>query len=394
VFGVRRTPLKLTRHRGGSIKAKIWIDVDNSPHVPFFAPIIDELQKRNYSVVLTARDCFQVRELADLFHLKYRLIGRHSGKNKVRKLAGLLLRAFQLLPTIIKEKPDLALSVCSRAQLIASTLFGIPTLMIGDYEFATAGGFIHPTWLMCPEVIPKEALRFDPNRVLKYPGIKEDIYVPRFVPSPSIRPQLGLKEEDIVVVLRPPATEAHYHNPESDVLFEAVLDFLSTKTEVKAVTLPRNDRQAIALRERWPALFSSGKMCIPEHVVDGLNLIWYADLVISGGGTMNREAAALGVPVYSIFRGKIGAVDQYLSKAGRLMLLESVHDVQTKIELVRRNRPNALRDSNGAALSSVMEQIIGVVGATDSSSYFHSLNRTAAVFPKNSTEFGGPELTK
>jgi len=171
--------------------------------VPFFAPIVDELQKRGYSMTLTARYCFQVHELADLFHMNYKLIGRHSGKNKIRKLVGLCLRALQLMPTILKEKPDLAVSHCSRSQLIVSTSLGIPSLFIGDYEFATGSVFIHPTWLMCPEVIPKAALaaalQFDPNRIVKYPGIKEDVYVPRFVPDPRIRPQLGLQEQDVVV---------------------------------------------------------------------------------------------------------------------------------------------------------------------------------------------------
>lgn len=388
-----RTAQKSQR-REDPVNAKIWIDLDNSPHVPFFAPIIEELQKRNYSVVVTARDCFQVQELADLLHLKYRLIGRHSGKNKIRKLAGLLFRALQLVPTVIKEKPDLALSVCSRSQLIVSTFLRIPTLMTGDYEFATGWFLIHPTWLMCPEVIRNEAVGLDANHILKYPGIKEDIYVPRFVPTPGIRLQLGLKEEDIVVVLRPPASEAHYHNPESDVLFEAVLDFLSTQPDVKGVVLPRNDRQAIVMKNRWPDLFSSGKMRIPEHVVDGLNLIWFSDLVISGGGTMNREAAALGVPVYSIFRGKIGAVDQYLSRSRRLVLLENVDDIKTKIRLLRRNRPTALRERNGVAFSRVIEQIIGVIGTKRSLPYIHGLNRALSAFRKKSAAFGGSELTK
>jgi len=44
---------------------KIWIDLDNTPHVPFFKPIIRELEKRGHEVVLTARDAFQVCELAD-----------------------------------------------------------------------------------------------------------------------------------------------------------------------------------------------------------------------------------------------------------------------------------------------------------------------------------------
>ncbi len=344
-----------TRARG-----KIWIDLENSPHVPFFAPIIEELEKCSYATVLTARDCFQVRELADLFHLNYRLVGRHSGKSKVLKVAGLCLRALQLIPMILKEKPDLAVSHCSRAQLVVSACLGIPCVQMGDYEFASGWSFIRPTWQMCPEVISNAAIPFDANRIRKYPGIKEDVYVPRFVPEPGIRRQLGLREEDLVVTIRPPANEAHYHNPESDDLLEAAVEFLSKKPDVKLVALPRNKRQETRLRKQWPDLFSSGTMRVPEQVVDGLNLIWHSDFVISGGGTMNREAAALGVPVYSIFRGKIGAVDRYLSEKGRLMLVENVHDMQAKIQVIRRNRPAMPECVDGITLKSIVEQIVAI----------------------------------
>lgn len=352
------TPAKAEKCGVAAAQGKIWIDLDNSPHVPFFAPIVQELAKRSYSIVLTARDCFQVRELADLFHLNYKLIGRHYGQNKIRKMAGLCLRALQLIPTILKEKPDLAVSNGSRSQLIVSASLGIPSLFLGDYEFATNWAFIHPTCLVCPEVIPNAAFRLDPNRILKYPGIKEDVYVPRFVPDPGIRAQLGLQEQDIVVTIRPPANEAHYHNPQSDELFDAAVEFLSKKPEVKLVALPRNEKQATWLRERWPDLFSAGKMRIPEKIVDGLNLIWHSDFVISGGGTMNREAAALDVPVYSIFRGKIGAVDQYLSKTRRLVLLQSIEDLHTKILPVRRERPARPLNRQSAALSRIVDQIV------------------------------------
>lgn len=353
--------VKTVRQETSSKQGKIWIDLDNSPHVPFFVPVIEELQKRGYAVVLTARDCFQVRELADLFHLRYKLIGHHFGKSKVRKLAGLGLRTLQMIPTVLREKPDLAVSHCSRAQLVVSACLRIPSVQIGDYEFASGWTFIQPTWLMCPEVIPNTAIPFDSNRIVKYPGIKEDVYVPRFVPDPSIRSQLGLKEEDLVVTIRPAATEAHYHNPQSDELLEAVIEFLSKKPDVKLVALPRDGKQAICLKKHWPDLFSNGKMRIPEHVVNGLNLIWYSDLVISAGGTMNREAAALGVPVYSVFRGKIGAVDHYLSNRGRLVLLESAQDVQTKIRLVRRYRPAKPQNADGIALSSIVKLIVAIM---------------------------------
>ena len=339
-------------------KGKIWIDLDNSPHVPFFVPIIEELQERGYSIVLTARDCFQVRDLADLFHLNCKLIGHHSGKGKFRKMAGLFFRALQLIPAILKEKPALAVSHGSRSQLIVSTVCGIPSLFLVDYEFATGFAFISPTWHMCPQVIPDSAIHFYSDRSVKYPGIKEDVYVSRFVPDPGIRSQLGLREQDLVVTIRPPATEAHYHDPQSDELFEAAVEFVSKKAEGKLVALPRNEKQAIYLRKHWPELFSNGTMRIPEKIVDGLSLIWHSDLVISGGGTMNREAAALGVPVYSIFRGKIGAVDRYLSKTGRLVLIEGREDLHDKILLVRRERPERPQVRPAAALGFIVEQIV------------------------------------
>jgi uncharacterized protein len=344
-------------------KPKIWLDLDNSPHVPFFVPIIAELEKRGYSIALTARDCFQVRELAELFHLNYKLVGRHNGKSKIRKAFGLCFRGLQLVPSALREKPDLAISHGSRSQLMVCAALRIPSLLIIDYECATRLRLANPTWFMCPEVIPASAFECDPKRVLKYPGIKEDVYVPRFVPDSRIRPQLGLGDDDLVVTIRPPATEAHYHRPQSDELFEAVIEFLGQRPEVKIVMLPRNEKQAIVLKNHWPRLFSTQKIRIPQHVVDGLNLIWHSDFVVSGGGTMNREAAALGVPVYSTFRGQIGAVDRYLSDRGRLVLIESVQDVQSKIQLVRRNLSATPRNGNSAALSSIVNHVVAIAGS-------------------------------
>jgi len=345
----------------GETRGKIWIDLDNSPHVPFFAPIIEELGKRDYSVTLTARDCFQVRDLTDLFNLKCKVVGRHSGKNTFRKVAGLCVRASQLAPVILKDRPDLAVSHGSRSQLIVSASLGIPSLFIGDYEFSTVSAFIRPTWLMCPQVIPNSSIQGDPRRVLKYPGIKEDVYVPRFIPDPTLRSTLGLREDDLVVTVRPPATEAHYYNPESTELFKAVIEFARRNPDVRMVALPRNDRQAIWMKETWPELFANGTLRIPPAIVDGLNLIWYSDLVVSGGGTMNREAAALDVPVYSTFRGKIGAVDRYLSQSGRLVLLESAADLPRRLKLERRERPAGPGKKEGGTLASIVEQIVSLM---------------------------------
>lgn len=330
---------------------KIWIDLENSPHVPFFYPIIGELQKQ-YTVVVTARDCFQVCGLADLFHMQYRRIGRHYGKHVLNKFAGLLVRSLQILPTALVEKPDLAINHGSRSQLLVCSLLNIPSLLLMDYEHAIK--LANPTWIMTPEVIPAGNIHFDAGRIIHYPGIKEDVYVPSFRPDPGILKELNLSPERLIVTIRPPATEAHYHNPEGEQLFVDVINFLAP-ANATLVVLPRNDKQKDFINRRWPELCSQGIVRIPDHVVDGLNLIWHSDLVISGGGTINREAAALGVPVYSIFRGKLGALDKYLSDTGRLVLITGNTDF-TKINLVKRNKSLSFREGT-EALNKIVETI-------------------------------------
>jgi len=344
---------------------KIWIDLDNSPHVPFFVPIIRELERRGHTVMLTARNAFQVCELADSYGLAYKLVGHHYGKNGFLKAYGVCVRALQLFPFMLRANPGLAVSHGSRSQLLAAAIRRIPSLLIFDYEFARHLELMGPRWVMTPEVIPTSAIPYNQCKVLRYPGIKEDVYAASFKPNPSIKDKLGLNEDSVIVTVRPPASEAHYHNPEADKLFDAVIELLSHTPSTKIVLLPRNGRQEALVRRTWPELFSAGKITIPEHAVDGLNLVWYSDLVISGGGTMNREAAALGVPVYSIFRGQIGAVDRFLAEEGRLILLESCEDVRNKIVLKKRgvtDMPNT-GNKRRSALSVIVDNVVLLAGS-------------------------------
>jgi predicted glycosyltransferase len=334
---------------------KIWVDLDNSPHVPFFKPIITRLEKDGYPVILSARDCFQVCDLADKLNLSYRRIGKHYGKNKLFKVIGTVIRATQLVPLLAEEHPVISVSHGSRSQVIASALFKIPSLTLFDYEFSRKA--LTPTWVMAPELIPDDAVPFKKEMVLRYPGIKENVYVPDFKPDPGIEKDLELSPDDLVVTVRPPATEAHYFRPESESLFEAVVDFLGNQSHLKMIMLPRNERQEEFIRSKWHHLIDNKILKIPPKVVDGLNLIWYSDLVVSGGGTMNREAAALGVPVYSIFRGTIGAVDKYLSSVGRLTLVESKDQIETKIILKKREKNVRVHSDDVDALTRIVELI-------------------------------------
>ena len=276
---------------------KIWIDLDNSPHIPFFYPIIREMEKRGFNFVLTARDCSQTCGLADLYNLSYTRLGRHYGKNKILKVVGLILRSLQLAPFILREKPDLALSHGSRPQILLSAITGIPSVLIYDYEHVQLLPFADPTYVIVPEVIPDSIIKHFKKRFIKYPGIKEDVYASNFNPKNDMRKMFNIGDDEIMVTVRPPATDAHYHNPESEGLFSAVIERLCESPTTHTVILPRNEKQAELIKRTYPLFFKNGKLVIPSEVVDGLNLIWFSDLVISGGGTMNREAAALGVTV-------------------------------------------------------------------------------------------------
>jgi predicted glycosyltransferase len=332
--------------------------------VPFFEPVLEELRARGFPLLITARDAFQVCELADNKGLQYVPIGRHYGKNRLMKGFGLVYRSLQLAPVVVREKPVLAVSHGARSQLILSNWLRIPSVLIEDYEYCQFPLMMKPTWLMAPDVIPDAALCLTNGKVRKYPGIKEDVYAWKFRPDPGALKELGLSESDLVVTVRPPATEAHYHNPEGEKLFEAFMIRACQTPQTKVVLLPRNKKQAEDIRQRWPGWFANGRTVIPKSAMDGLNLIWHSDLVVSGGGTMNREAAAVGVPVYSIFRGSIGAVDRYLEQSGRLLLVASTEDVAQKIRLEKRPRKSLTESTSRKTLIHIVDAIEEIAEST------------------------------
>ncbi len=354
----QRTPVAASRTTG----KVVWIDLDNTPHVPFFKPIIRELTKRGHQVRLTARDAFQVCELAEASGLVFKKVGRHYGKNTWMKVLGLAYRSAELAPSAFFPRPDLALSHGSRSQVLLAKLLGIPTVMIDDYEHSRYLPLTKATWFILPEAIPDGVYPHRQDRVLRYSGIKEDVYAPDFKPEPAMLKELGLTTEDLVVTIRPPATEAHYHSTESDRLFATVMKLVLGTPGAKAVMLPRNKKQEMDMRNQSPEWFVGSKVIVPGKALNGLNLLWYSDLVVSGGGTMNREAAALGVPVYSIFRGKPAAVDARLQQEGRLILVESAEAVPKKILMNRRDKNGTPDCQSHPALQNILTHVENILG--------------------------------
>src|SRR3989475_11174979 len=224
-------------------KRRIWIDLDNTPHVPFFTPIIAEFEARGYVTLITARDAFQVKELAEQHGLNFTLVGRHYGRNSFMKVFGYLYRTLQLIQFALRFRPSIALSHGSRSQILASSLLRIPTALIYDYEHSVAPPLGRPHWQIVPEIVePKDPQRR--GKVLKYRGIKEDVYAGTLVPDPRILKELRLESAKIVVTVRPPATEAHYHNPESERLLDRFMVRALSTEGAMVVLLPRNGRQA------------------------------------------------------------------------------------------------------------------------------------------------------
>lgn len=340
---------------------KIWIDLDNAPHVPFFAPIIDELKARGYGVVVTARNRFQVSELAKMHNIPHELIGSQYGKNRYMKMMELCWRALQLLPFVKRERPDLAISHGSRAQAMTAKLAGIPLAAMFDYEHAKDIPFVDYDSFITPDVIPSSVIKVRHRYHGTYPGIKEDAYVPRFRPAEGLLDELGIDSRRIIVLIRPPATEAHYQSPKSEALFRQVMDWVAANPETVMILLSRNERQDALIRETWPDLIKTGKLVIPEKAIDGLNLIWHSDLVISGGGTMNREAAALGVPVYSIFRGESCYVDRYLSASGRMTLIGSAEELRAGVRLEKWRRPPTPGQRDNRTLLAIVAELEKIV---------------------------------
>jgi len=350
---------KLLKNMPLSSKNIIWIDLENSPHVPFFKPIISELERRGFTVMVTCRDAYQTRDLADFHHLSHTCIGKHYGKTKILKILGVLSRAIRMALYMRKYKPGLAICHGSRSHLIASKLLNIKSVLLTDYEYTNAIPFINFTYTIIPIILAESKIVNRKIPTFFYHGIKEDVYVPFFKPGENLCEQFGIADQKIVITIRPPATEAHYHVAASDDLFIETIDFLKSNDNLVLILLPRSHKQRLFIESRWGEAIQQGRMIIPPKVIDGLELIWASDLVISGGGTMNREAAALNVSVYSIFRGKIGAVDKYLHQQGRLFFINDQSDLE-QIKLVKRDkRVNLHKDNN--VLNEVVTHILNCV---------------------------------
>jgi uncharacterized protein len=306
-------------------RRRIWIDVTNSPHVLFFRPILRRLDDAGVAWTVTARDFAQTLGLLERFGIPHTVIGRHGGASLRGKGLGLVRRSTALLRFGRGRGYTQAVSHGSNDLAVAARLLRLHSTVLHDFEGAAGMhrvNFRLADKVMLPEVIPWEPLArlgLDRRRYRPYPGLKEQVTLADFEPDPGVLDELALDRERAIVVMRPPATMSLYHRGLHNTVFDAALTYV-LDAGAQVVLLPRTPDQATGLR-------GAPGVVVPAGPVDGPSLVWAADAVVSAGGTMNREAAVLGVPTWTTFAGELGAVDRSLVAEGRLRILERPEDI-------------------------------------------------------------------
>ena len=297
---------------------KVWIDMTASAHPLVFRPLIEIMRARGDEVEITARDYAQTLQLLELQGLSADVVGPHGGRSRFQKARQMTHRLGALKKWAKGRDFDVALAHGSHELTMTARRLGIPSSTTFDYEFATLQhqlGCRAATKVVVPESIPPERLApygAKPPKLLQYPGLKEEYYLADFEPDRSLLGRFGVDPARVLVVLRPPPDVSLYHR-HSNPLFPMTLDHLGRQEDVHAFVLPRTTEQREYVRGlKLPSVI------LPEEAVDAQSLIALADVVVSAGGTMNREAAALGVPVYTTYGGRLGGVDEELIRQGRL----------------------------------------------------------------------------
>lgn len=312
--------------------------------MPFFLALSKEFERRGHEILWTARDYAQTVELAHKAKLPIEVFGTHGGKNILQKGLKFGGRIFDLVRWARGKKIDLVVSHNSHEPLAAAKFLRLKSVNLMDYEHHPANhlSFRLATRVIVPESFPAEFLRkfgVGGEKIRRFEGIKEDVYLADFKTDKNFQnelQELGISPENVLIVVRPHAPEALYHRQFTNDLLGEMLERFSAEENVKIILLPRKKYQGEALRQKH----SSPNIIIPNRVLDGANLIAAADWVVSGGGTMNREAAALGVPVATIFAGKPAAIDEMLIHEDRMLKIETHEDLD-KIALVKKSKANA-----------------------------------------------------
>ena len=298
----------------------VWVDCTAAAHPLVLRPLIERLEGRGHEVMVTAREYGQTLGILDRLGIPYTAVGSHGGASVLGKGRALAGRSARLAQLVWERRPQLAIAHGSVDLAVVSSLFRIPSAQMQDYEFAgwqRQIAFRAARKVLVPDSIPLDRLGrigAKERKLVRYPGLKEEYYLDGFEPDSTVLSELELDREKVLVVVRPPPETSEYHARND--LYGETIRYLAGADEAQAVVIPRTERQGDEVRAMGAA-----NLIVPERAIDAQSLIAFADLVVSAGGTMNREAVALGTPVFTTFAGRMGGVDEGLIADGRLQVL-------------------------------------------------------------------------
>lgn len=286
---------------------KHWVDIFNGPHVHFFqnADLFF-----NHSI-FTARNYKPIPELIKLYGIDAKIIGVHGGKENIKKLNASSRRIVELADYIKDKNADVAVHKHSVEAARVAWGLGIKSISFIDNELMVPQNMLVcplSNVLIAPICINQYVLRnFTPSHVsiLQFDGVCEVANVYKYKPSENVLKKLNLKTDKPIIVLRGEPLLASY-NKKSSIVKNIIEKIKSDVPDAQVVHVSRDGEQIENVQETF----------------DARSLCYYADIVISGGGTMTREAALLGTRAITYFYNPL-SVDKYLMKFG---LLESYRD--------------------------------------------------------------------
>jgi uncharacterized protein len=306
---------------------RVWVDMTNVAHPVVLRPLIELLEADGHEVQITARPLSHTLELLDSWGHPYTAIGRYGGASKAGKARAAMNRIARLGRFARGRRFDYALAHASADLPPVCRALRIPNTTMFDYEWATLQHNVIcrlANRVLVPDAIPPERLaRYGakPPKLVRFPGLKEEYYLENFRPDRSALESLGVPAGELVCVVRTPPSYALYLGGSENELLPPVLRRLD-RQGCWAVVLTRTPEQRAAVRS-----LGLSRTIAPERAQDGRSLIALADALVSAGGTMNREAAVLGTPVWSLFEGRLGGVDELLVREGRMKILRDPEEL-------------------------------------------------------------------
>jgi len=308
---------------------RIWVDLTNTAHVLVLRPLVELLEHDGHEVEITARPLSHTLELLNDWGHAYEALGHYGGVSRAGKARAAAGRVVEMLRFGRGKRFDCALAHGSTDLPMACRLLRIPNSTMFDYEWAALQHHVNcrlANRVLVPDAITAERLaRYGarPPKLVRYPGLKEEYYMADFQPNAAVLDALGVTRELALCVVRTAPSYALYLGGSETPLLPRVLRQVVETEGAQAVVLARTPKQRTDIRA-----LGLERVIVPDRAVDGRSLVAFADALVSAGGTMNREAAVLGTPVWSIFEGRLGAVDEMLTREGRLRFLRDPAEIK------------------------------------------------------------------